>query len=427
MSAVTLNRWLPMLAWWPRVSPTTLRADAIAGLSGALIVLPQGIAYATIAGLPPEYGIYGAIVPAILGALFGSSWQLVTGPTASASIVVFASVSAVAAAHGGDIVQLALTLTLVVGLIKLVFACLNVGRVIEWVSDSVVIGFTAGAACLIASSQIGALLGYEQPRGLSFLQILKYAFGHAAETNPAVLVVAVITLVAAFVVRALSRKLPHMLLAMLIGGLAAALIEALLPEQRGAVRTIGELPSPVPPLSTPSFAFDLWRDLIFGASAIAVLGVTEAVSIARAFALRTGQKIDGNQEIFGQALANIGGAFTSGYLSSASFSRTAIHYEAGGQTPLANLFCAGFAMLLVIMVAALVAHLPVAAMAAILVYVAWGLIDRPRIAHAWRTSRREFAVLFLTFCASLLIQIEYAVFVGIALSLAFRYLEKRMQ
>ena len=427
MSAAVQYRWNPIRAWWPRVNRQTLKDDALAGLSTALIVLPQGLAYAAIAGLPPEYGIYGAIVPAILGALFGSSWHLVTGPTASASIVVFASVSAIAAARGGDFVQLALTLTLIVGLIKLAFALLQVGRLTEWVSDSVIIGFTAGAACLIASSQIGALLGYTQPRGLSFVAILQYAFAHAAEGNPIVVTVALITLAAAFALRALSKRLPHMLLAMLIGSLAAALLEEIFPEQRGVVRTVGALPLPVPPLSMPLFAADLWRDMVPGAAAIAVLGATEAVSIARAFALKTGQRVDGTQEIFGQAIANIGGAFTSGYLSSASFSRTAINFESGARTPLSNVFCAGFAMLLVLVIASTVAHLPIAAMAAILVYVAWGLIDRPRIGGAWRTSRPDFSVLFLTFCASLLIQIEYAVFVGIALSLAFRLAGKKLQ
>ena len=398
----------------------TLKQDAVAALTGTLILLPQGIAYAVIAGLPPEYGLYGAMVPAIVGALFGSSMFLVTGPTASASIVVFTAVSVLAVPGSPKYVELVMTLTLMVGLYKALFAFLRLGVVIDKTSHSVIVGFTAGAACLIASSQFGTFFGIEMPLGLSFLRILHFATVHMADLNPYVTAVALITLVCGIASRLIAPKLPYMLTAMICGSVAAFVMNRAWGEAMTGIRTLGGLPSPWPHLTAPVFSIEVWSSMAVGAAAIALLGATEAVAISRAFALRAGHKVDGNQEILAQSLANLAGSVTSGYLSSGSFSRTAIHCESGARTPLANVFCAGFTVAAMALVAPLVSYLPIASMASILVLVSWFLIDRRAIARVMTEGRVEITLLILTFLASLVIRIEHAVFVGITLSLLLK-------
>ena len=179
-----LKRYLPFLRWWPRVGRASLRADAIAALTGALVVLPQGVAFATIAGMPPEYGLYAGMVPAIIAALFGSSWHLVSGPTTAASIVLFSVLSAMAEPGSSHYVALALTLTLMVGLIELGLGLARLGVLVNFISHSVVIGFTAGAAILIATSQVKHFFGIAIAQGSSFLATWGRLFGHFAEIDP---------------------------------------------------------------------------------------------------------------------------------------------------------------------------------------------------------------------------------------------------
>jgi len=440
VSAATFPRWLPMRAWWPRVDRTTLRADAIAGLSGALIVLPQGIAYAAIAGLPPEYGLYCAIGPAIVAALFGSSWHLVSGPTAAISIVVFSALSPLAAPGSPEYVTLALTLGLLVGAIQLTLGLVRLGRLTDLISHSVVVGFTTGAACLIVASQLKHFFGLTMPATSGFFPTVFQAIVALPTANPAVTTVGIVTLVTCVLSRRWLRRLPHMVIAMIAGGFVAALWPALIPvvaeqlpaiAENAAIPLVGALPAAVPPLSLPSFDLSIWNRLGGSAIAIAVLGLTEAVAIARAVALRSGQVIAGNQEFIGQGLSNLAGSFLSGYPSSGSFTRSGVNYEAGAKTPLAAVFASLILMAFLFFIAPVVAYLPIAAMAGVLFVVARGLVDGREIRGlvgavltpgAPRIERDEAAVFLVTFFATLLIALEFAVFTGIALSLVLRVL-----
>jgi len=429
-----------MRAWWPRVDRTTLRADAIAGLSGALIVLPQGIAYAAIAGLPPEYGLYCAIGPAIVAALFGSSWHLVSGPTAAISIVVFSALSPLAAPGSPEYVTLALTLGLLVGAIQLTLGLVRLGRLTDLISHSVVVGFTTGAACLIVASQLKHFFGLTMPATSGFFPTVFQAIVALPTANPAVTTVGIVTLVTCVLSRRWLRRLPHMVIAMIAGGFVAALWPALIPvvaeqlpaiAENAAIPLVGALPAAVPPLSLPSFDLSIWNRLGGSAIAIAVLGLTEAVAIARAVALRSGQVIAGNQEFIGQGLSNLAGSFLSGYPSSGSFTRSGVNYEAGAKTPLAAVFASLILMAFLFFIAPVVAYLPIAAMAGVLFVVARGLVDGREIRGlvgavltpgAPRIERDEAAVFLVTFFATLLIALEFAVFTGIALSLVLRVL-----
>ena len=405
---------LPFLAWRHRVDRQTLRADVLAGLVGAVMVLPQGVAYATLAGMPPEYGLYGSMLPAIVGALWGSSWHLMSGPTNATSLMVFATVSALAAPFTPTYVAIVLTLNLMVGLIKLGLGLARLGSLVNFISTSVVIGFTAGAGLLIIGAQLRNFFGLHVPQEASFIAGLRDFALHLRQTDPAVLGVGMFTLVAAIAGRRFLPRVPYMLTGIVAGALFAWVLSLL---RIASVPTIGALPSAVPPLSVPEMSLQTWQQLAPIALALTVIGLSEAISSARAVALRSGQRIDGNQEFIGQGLANIAGAFTSSYPTSGSFNRTGANYEAGARTPLSCVFSAILLLVILLLVRPLAGYLPVASMAAVLFIVALGLIDLQAMRRVWRTSRADALTLAITFIATLTIRLEVAILVGVLASL----------
>ncbi len=411
-----LARFFPFLVWWPLVTRTSLRDDLVAGLTGALVVLPQGVAFATIAGLPPEYGLYAAMIPAVVAALYGSSWHLVSGPTTAISIAVFGAMQHLAEPGTPHYVGLILTMTLQVGIFQIALGLARMGALVNFISHTVVIGFTTGAAVLIAASQIRNFFGVEMARGLPFYEVLHQFAVQLDRINPWVTGVGLATLAAGIATRIWWKKFPYMIAAMVVGSLAAAVLNALLGQEATGIRTVGALPAGLPPLSLPDFSFAALK-LTFGpALVITMLALTEALSIARAIAVRSEQRIDGNQEFIGQGLSNIAGAFFSGYASSGSFNRSGVNYEAGARTPLATVFASVFLLLILLVVAPLAAYLPHAAMGGILFLVAWGLIDFHHIRAIWQTSKSETAVLWVTIIGTLL-NLEAGIVAGVLLSL----------
>jgi sulfate permease, SulP family len=406
--------FFPFLAWRHRVNRQTLRADVLAGLVGAVMVLPQGVAYATLAGMPPEYGLYGAMLPAIVGALWGSSWHLMSGPTNATSLMVFATVSALAAPFTPTYVALVLTLNLMVGLMKLGLGVARLGSLVNFISTSVVIGFTAGAGLLIIGAQLRNFFGIDVPQEASFIAGIRDVVTHLGETRPPVLAVGAFTLVAALAGRRWFPRVPYMLTGIVLGALLAYLLSLL---GIANVPTIGALPSAVPPLSMPDVTPGTWQTLAPIALALTVIGLSEAISSARAVALKSGQRIDGNQEFIGQGLANIVGAFTSSYPTSGSFNRTGANYEAGARTPLACVFSAILLLVILLLIRPLAGFLPVASMAGVLFIIAMGLIDVRAMRRLWRTSRADALTLAVTFVATLTIRLEVAILVGVLVSL----------
>jgi len=429
MSSVALTyllKFLPFLSWAKHTTPASARQDAMAGLTGAIIVLPQGVAYALIAGLPPEYGLYAAIVPAIIAALFGSSWHLISGPTAALSIVVFTTISPLAQVGSAAYISLVLTLTLMAGLFQLILSLARMGSLVNFVSHSVVVGFTSGAAVVIATSQIKNALGLNlQSTGNFILNWIAVADNIIATHLPS-LAIAALTLATLIVIKRWRRKWPNMLIAMVVG--SAATQALLLTSWSGVseIALVGEIPSQLPPLSTPLMTWDLLRQLAPGAMALGLLGLVEAVSIARSVATRSGQKIHGNQEFIGQALSNILGSFSSSYATSGSFTRTGVNYEAGATSPLAALFAAVFLALIVLLFAPLAAYITLPSMAAILLMVAWNLIDWHHIKIIYRAGKNEAMVFGVTFAATLLLPMEFAIYLGVLLSLVL-YLRRTSQ
>ncbi len=410
------NIWrvfLPFLEWLPFVNKSTLRADLMAGLTGAVIVLPQGIAYASIAGLPPQYGLYTAMITPVIAAIFGSSWHLISGPTAAISIVVFSALSGHAEPGSAEFISLALTLTFLAGLFQFVFGLARFGSLVNFVSHTVVIGFTAGAAILIGTSQLKYVLGMDVPRGESFLHTWTEMFRQVGDINYYIVAVAAATMLVAILTRKFLPKMPYLLFGMVAGGLFSLLIDG---EGHG-VKLVGAIPRDLPPLSSPSFSFETIKKLIPDAFAIALLGLVEAVSIARSVASKSKQQIDGSQEFIGQGLSNIVGSFFSSYAGSGSFTRSGINYDAGAKTPLSGIFATIFLLLIVLLIAPVTAYLPIASMGASILLVAYNLVDFHHIKQIFKISLPETSIFLTTFLSTLFLELEFAIYMGVLVSL----------
>ncbi|MCB1856861.1 MAG: SulP family inorganic anion transporter [Gammaproteobacteria bacterium] len=410
-------RWLPLL------DRRTLRGDFSAALTGALVVLPQGVAFATIAGMPPQYGLYAGMVPAIVAALFGSSMHLVSGPTTAASVVLFSSLSNLAAPGSMDYISLALTLTFMVGVLELILGLARMGALVNYISHSVIVGFTTGAAILIAAKQIKYFFGIEITRDEHLHDILLGVAQNITDTNFFVTIVAVLTLLSGLAAKRWLPAVPPMIAAMGTGILAYTLLTTFFGESTTHIVTVGAIPRSMPPLSAPDLSMDTIKSLSSVALAMTLFALTEAVSIGRALATRSGQRISGNQEFIGQGLSNMVGSFFSAYVATGSFNRSALNFQAGAKTPMAAIFSGLLLIPVVFLVAPLLAFLPKSAMAAMLVLVAWGLIDFKEIRHIFASSKREATILSVTFLAAIFLDLELAIFSGVILSLVL-YLER---
>ena len=404
--------------WVQRVNPRSLRADALAGLLGAVLVLPQGIAFATLAGLPPEYGLYTAVVPCIIAALFGSSWHVMSGPTNANSLALFAMLSPLAAAFSPAYIQLALAVTVMVGVMQWLIGALRLGVLANFISPAVLFGFTSGAALLIAVHALPDLLGVGAAAQHSALGVLHHVVGQLGTAQPVALLIAGVTVVAALLARGLHhpyRRLPYML----IGLVAATAVSWGLARFTSlpALRTIGPMATPLPHFQWPSVGWSQAAELLGLAFALTLVALGQGISIAKTVAQRSGQRIDANREFRGQGLSNIVGGFFSCYVSCGSMNRSMPNLEAGAQTPLASVFSAVLLLALVAVSSGLLALIPMAALAALLMLVALTLVDVARWQQLARLSRTDFFVAGATMLATVTIRLETAILLGMILSL----------
>lgn len=413
------NRLTPRRSWFQHVDRQSLRADASAGLTNAAVVLPQGVAFAIIAGLPPEYGLFTAMIPPIIAAWYGSSMVMVSGPTTAISAVLFASLSQLAPAGTPVYIQMALVLTIMVGVIQLIAGLARLGALISFVSHSVIVGFTAAAAVLIAASQLAPALGLHVENGGGVIERLTRVVEAAPQTDWRAVLLALLTLATLIIVQRISRKIPAYLVALAIGSAAAWLFNA---EAHG-IAMFAALPSIIPALSVPSVSLSTFADLAPAAVAIAFVALLEAISIGRDFAHRRGERYDSNQEIFGQGLSNVVGGFFQCYAGSGSFTRSALNAESGARTPLSAILAAVFLLLMLLVLAPLVSLIPVPVMAAIILYVAYRLIDFREIQHIFDVRTSDTVVLIMTFVAGITVELEFAIIVGVFASL-FSFLRK---
>ena len=397
-----------------------LRPDLVAGLTVAVVLLPQAIAYAMIAELPPQMGLYAAIVAAIAGALWGSSWHLHTGPTNAASLLVLASLLTVAEPGSPQFLAAAGYMAIIVGLIRLLMGLLRMGVLVNFVADSVIVGFTAGAGVLISVNQVRHLLRVEIASTPEVGRTVQALYWATPETHLPSLGLGLGVIALILVLKRLWPRLPAALISLVLASAVTKVFDLPL---RG-IDVLGAVPRSLPPLAPlPILDFDLIWKLTPGALAVAAIGLAAALSIGRSLASQTGQRLDSNQEFVGQGLANMASGFFSGFPVSGSFTRSAVGYAAGGRTPLSMVFSGLWVLVAMFALGPMVAYLPRAALAGVLVVTAWGMIDRTEIRRIRRTSVGDTWIMGSTFAATILLPLEFAVLAGVLVSFA-RYLIK---
>lgn len=399
--------------WFGRVTAGTLRADLFAGLTGATLVLPQGVAFAAIAGLPPEYGFYTAMVTPVVAALFGSSWHAVSGPTTAISVLIFSALVGSYSPGSPEFISAAIVLALLVGIIQLALGLARLGSLVDFVSHSVMTGFVTGAAILIALNQIGKALGIELPRPDDLAAFAAGLVREGASADWNAVAVAGTALAVGLSVKYWRPAWPNYMIALFF----ATLLGIGLGGAQAGLSTIGRIDGVVPSFAFPDLSLRAVQDLSSSAMAIAIVGLLEAMSVARALAMKSGQMIDGNREFVGQGLSNVIGSLFRCYPGSASFTRSGVNFDSGAATPLSAIFSAAFLFLILLFVAPLFAYVPNAAMAGVIILVAVRLVDFGEIRHILTTSRPEAAIALVTFGSALLIDLEFAIYAGVLLSL----------
>ncbi|NJN15215.1 MAG: STAS domain-containing protein [Oscillochloris sp.] len=398
-------------------SSATLRVDLLAGITVGTVLIPQALAFSLLAGMPPITGLYAAIVAAIVGALWGSSSHLHSGPTNTASILTLSVLLPIAQPGTSEFIVAAGMIAVMAGLIRLAMGLARLGVLINFVSDSVAVGFTAGAGVLIMVNQLAGLLRLNLGSG-SPLETVGAAIERWNAVHLPSLAIGIATIVLIVLVPYITRKLPSILIAIAVVSLAAWGLDL----QDQGVRMLDAVPVGLPPINQlPIFDLELIGHLANGALALAIIGLVEAVAISRAISGYTQQRIDSNQEFVGQGMANILSGIFSGYPTSGSFNRSALSYRSGAQTAMTAVFSGLFVLLAAFFLGSLLTHLPQAALAGALVVTAYSMIDRRTIVRIWRSARGDMVIMSVTLLATLLLPLQFAVLIGVLMSLG-RYL-----
>ena len=398
-----------------------LRADLLAGLTVAIVMLPQAIAYALIAGLPPTTGLYAAIVGSIVGALWGSSRHLHTGPTNATSLLALGALLSIGLVPGSpEFVVAAALLAVLAGTIRLALGLFHMGFLANFVSHAVVVGFMGGAGMLIAANQLKHLLRVDVASTPSFLATLSATVAELGNTHLPSLLLGGSTIAAIVLLKHFRPRWPAALLAMIGASIAVALLRL---DAQGVI-VLGALPRQLPPLQLPPLLDGaLIGRLSIGAVAVAAIGLVEALSISRVISSHSGQHVENNQEFVGQGLANIAAGFFSGYPISGSPTRSLVNFGAEAQTQLAAAFSGLWVLLAMFLLAPLAEYLPRTALAGLLLVTAYGMVDPVEVRRIWRVSRGDRLIMVATFLATLFLPLEFAVLTGIMVSFA-RYIAK---
>ncbi len=403
-----------------------IRPDLIAGATVAVLAVPQCIAYAAIAGLPPTYGLYTAVVATIAGALWGSSRHLSTGPTNAISILVLSILTPLAAIGGAEYLMAASAMAVMVGVLCIVFGFAGLGMLVNFASRSVLLGFTAGAGVLIAAGQFRNLFNVDIPRSPHLLHTLLNLARNFDQIHLTSLLLGGVTVLVILLIDGFTRRLPGSLLALIGTGAVVALLGA----DRLGVAVVGEVPRALPRVTDFSVGWMFERDiggaLLMGALAVAALGLVEAISIAREISRQSGDHLDVNQELVGQGMANIAAGVFSGYASSGSFTRSAVNYQSGARSQMSSVFCGLLILAGVLAFGPLAEYLPRAALAGMIMLIAYRMVDWRGVRRVLRGSRTESGIMVSTFIATLVVPLEFAVLSGVILSLAIYIYQSSM-
>lgn len=422
-------RFLPVLTWGRQYDRSALTNDLVAAVIVTIMLIPQSLAYALLAGLPPEAGIYASIAPILLYAVFGTSRALAVGPVAVVSLLTASAVGQVAEQGTAGYAVAALTLAGLSGGFLLLLGVFRLGFLANFLSHPVIAGFITASGILIATSQLKHILGIEAG-GHTLIEMVGALLSHLGQINPITVVIGVTATAFLFWVRKglkplLRRMGAGPLLADIVtkaGPVAAVVVTTLAVwvfdlEGRG-VSIVGEVPQALPPLTLPGFAPDLIRQLAIPAILISIIGFVESISVAQTLAAKKRQRIDPNQELIGLGAANLGAAFTGGYPVTGGFARSVVNFDAGAETPAAGAFTAIGLAIAALALTPLVYYLPNATLAATIVVAVLSLVDFSILKKTWSYSRADFTAVAATIFLTLTLGVEIGVASGVILSIA---------
>ena len=404
--SLTLNRWLS------KSTPDTLQKDVAAGLTVGVMLIPQAMAYAVIASLPPIYGLYGALVPLLIYPVFGTSRQLAIGPQALDMLILAAGLGAVVEAGTGEYVAMAIIVTAMVGVLQIAMGAMQLGFVANLLSRPVIAGLTSAAALIISFSQLGSLLGVDLGNSQYVHVILWRALHHLGEVHLLSLGVGGVGIALLLLIPKWNRLVPG---ALVVVVLATGASYAFSFEEHG-MAVVGSIPKGLPPLSLPDLNLGTLNTLLPAAVTLALVQFMKDVSLGRVFATRHGYTIDANKELVGLGSANLVGSFFSSIPVSGSFSRSAVNDQTGAQTPLANWFTAGVIALTLLFLTPLFYSLPTPALAAIIIVAGIGLIDVHELRNLFKARRRDGYIALFTAGCTLFIGIQEGILLGIGAS-----------
>ncbi len=411
---ISVKHWLPILEWLPNYKKTNLQGDISAGLTVGIMLIPQGMAYAMLAGLPPIHGLYAVTVPLLLYALFGTSRQLAVGPVAMVSLLTAAGISSLNPESPEQYLIYALTVAFLVGLIQVIMGVLKLGFVVNFLSHPVINGFTSAAAIIIGLSQIKHLLRIDLPNTEHVQEILLAIFQKIGDIHWVTFGIGIIGILIIKFGKKIHTSFPAPLVAVLVG---IGLVVGFDLTAEG-VKIVGAVPSGLPSLSSPSFDPSTWKTLLPIALTISLVGFAESFAVAKTIqAKHKNYKLVANQELIALGMANFGAAFFKGYPVTGGFSRTAVNNQAGAQTALASIISASLVILTLLFFTGLFYNLPSAILASVVLVAVSGLIDFKEPVHLWHKDKSDFAMLLATFLITLTLGIETGIISGMVLSL----------
>jgi len=431
-----IAKFLPFLAWIHEIKDKDiLKADLVAGLTVALVLVPQSMAYAQLAGLAPQYGLYASFLPVMIAALMGSSRQLGTGPVAVVSLLTAAAIPTIIP-DGADMVTYAAyasLLAFLVGIFQFALGALKLGFIINFLSHPVVVGFTNAAAIIIGTSQLNKVFGVSKGEGEhTYEQVWGTITNAATDTHMVTLLIAVLAFVIMIGVKNYAPKLPGVLIAVVVTTVISYAIGFGISADEGGFggAIVGAIPEGLPPLVVPMLDFSVINQMIVVAITIGLIGFMEAISIAKAMAAQTKQRLDADQELIGQGLANVVSSFFQGYAVSGSFSRSAVNISAGAVTGFSSVVTAVIVGITLVFLTPLLYHLPQATLAAVIIMAVINLIKFAPIMHAWKVEKHDAIVAVTSFVLTLLFapHLENGIVIGVILSLAlflYRTMEPR--
>ncbi|MDC9722321.1 MAG: solute carrier family 26 protein [Urechidicola sp.] len=411
---MVLKKLFPILDWLPNYKKDWLKGDIVAGLTVGVMLIPQGIAYALIAGLPPIYGLYTAMIPQIVYAIFGTSRQLAVGPVAMDSLIVAAGVATLAQIGTDQFVEFAILLALMMGVLQIAFGMFRLGFLVNFLSKPVISGFTSAASLIIGLSQLKNLLGVDIARNNRLQNLLSEAFRHINEIHWITFIIGVLSIITIILIKKYAKRIPAALIVVII---SIVVVKFFRLDQMG-VAIIGEIPQGLPEFRLPHLNIQILTDLLPIAFTLSFIAFLEAISVAKAIeAKHTEYKVVPNQELIALGLGNVVGSFFQTYPATGGFSRTAVNEQAEAKTPLAALISALIVAYTLLFLTPLFFYLPKTVLAAIIMVAVFGLLDFSVPKQLLKYSKRDLVILNVTLITTATVGIKEGILVGVVLSL----------